>query len=92
MKITKERARSPLIADGICAAAIGYDAGKITFDVSCRGTWVQGKGHLASYTMHLTKEEALYVMREWLSQLHSIERAAKRSEETARLDSASGDR
>lgn len=69
MKITKERARSPLVDNGTFGSGANYTDGKPTYTLSCFGPWTQGKGHESAYTMHLSKIEMLAVVRSWLSVL-----------------------
>lgn len=71
MKVIKERARAPLVEVGSCIPRLGFDSAKreTTFIIECNGDWVQGKGYTASYSMHLSKEEALSTMKAWIEEL-----------------------
>lgn len=81
MRLTKERARSPLLSDAPCIPSCGFD-GAIkapTFTITGYGPWTQGKGHQHSYVLHLSKVEALFVIKTWISEMESAEaRAAER--------------
>lgn len=76
MKLTKERARAPIIESGSLSGGLSYDsdAQAATFTVSCHGPWVQGKGHEVSYTLHLTKAEMLITVTQWLTDFERFER------------------
>lgn len=73
MKITKERAKKPLIEDGNGHASTGYKQGETTFTLNCYGPWTQGKGYESSYTLHLTKFEMLCAVSTWMNKLRDAE-------------------
>lgn len=78
MKIERERARKPLIADGNCHTSTGYDSEtkQLTYSLNCYGEWTQGKGYAAEYKIHLSKIEMLRVVQEWMKILLDHERRA----------------
>ncbi len=72
MKLTKERAKKPLLEDAPIVAAIGYEQGETTFTLSGYGHWAAGKGHESSYTLHLTELEMLHVVSMWAEKLREV--------------------
>ncbi len=78
MKLTKERARKPLLDDGNCHPVTGYDAAtkQLTYGLTCYGTWTQGKGYDAEYKVELSKLEMLRIVQEWMKFLLDQERHA----------------
>lgn len=92
MKLTKERARKPIIESGYGAPSTGYDTVKqeTTFTIICHSAWVQGKGHATSYTIHLTKLEMLQAIDEWMTRLCREEIEAQKKKASAQSPAQSG--
>lgn len=76
MKLTKHRARKPIIENGSGNAAVSYQSGEWFYTIDCRGPWTHGKGHECSYTVHLSKLEMLQAMELWFATLIRDEREA----------------
>lgn len=76
MKLTKERARSPLLANANFHPSTGYDSEtkELTYALNCYGTWTQGKGYDAEYKAEFSKIEMLRIVQEWMKILLDQER------------------
>lgn len=72
MKLTKERAKKPLLEDAASCASTRYDNGETSFTLTCFGPWIQGKGHESSYTLHLTELEMLDAVSMWMEKLREM--------------------
>lgn len=87
MKLTKERAKKPLLEDAASVAATGYENGDTTFTLSCYGLWVEGRGHESAYTLHLTELEMLNAVSMWTEKLREVRARAIKKKSTPPLAS-----
>ena len=83
MKLTKHRAKKPLVEAGIGAASVRHSDGEWSFTIDCHGPWTYGKGHEVSYTLHLSKLEMLQAMESWMACLARDEQAALKKSTSA---------
>lgn len=64
-QVHKDRARKPLLEEGLASASFSAKDGRLMFVVSAEEPWQKGK-RLDCYNIHLTEEEMFRVVSRWL--------------------------